>query len=138
MWDPAVYGRYGDERSRPFFELVGRIPAEAPEQVVDLGCGPGTLTATLAARWPDALVRGIDSSPEMIAAADELNAPVDFAVGERGGQRARAAAKVDDRAGPLGRDPGQQVVEGPGAFVAVAQVGGGIPHDISKPYVRFV
>jgi trans-aconitate 2-methyltransferase len=82
MWDPAVYGRYGDERSRPFIELVGRIPAEAPKQVVDLGCGPGTLTATLAARWPDALVRGIDSSPEMIAAADELNAPVDFAVGD--------------------------------------------------------
>lgn len=82
MWDPAVYGRYGDERSRPFFELVARIPVEAPRQVVDLGCGPGNLTATLAARWPSALVRGLDSSPEMIAAARALGAPVDFVLGD--------------------------------------------------------
>ncbi|GIF70264.1 trans-aconitate 2-methyltransferase [Asanoa ishikariensis] len=82
MWDPAVYGRFGDERSRPFHELVARIPAEAPRQVVDLGCGPGTLTATLAARWPSALVRGIDSSAEMIASARALDAPVDFTVGD--------------------------------------------------------
>jgi trans-aconitate 2-methyltransferase len=82
MWDPAVYGRFGDERSRPFFELVGRIPVEAPKQVVDLGCGPGTLTATLADRWPGALIRGIDSSREMIDAAGALGAPVDFAVGD--------------------------------------------------------
>ncbi|MDG4824364.1 trans-aconitate 2-methyltransferase [Asanoa sp. WMMD1127] len=82
MWDPAVYGRFGDERSRPFHELVARIPAERPRQVVDLGCGPGTLTATLSARWPDALVRGIDSSAEMISSARALDAPVDFAVGD--------------------------------------------------------
>jgi trans-aconitate 2-methyltransferase len=68
-WDPAVYGRYGDERGRPFFELTARIGAESPEAVVDLGCGSGELTESLAARWPQALVRGIDSSPEMIARA---------------------------------------------------------------------
>jgi trans-aconitate 2-methyltransferase len=82
MWDPGVYGRYGDERSRPFFELVARVPAERPRQVVDLGCGPGNLTATLADRWPDALVRGIDSSPEMIETAKALDAAVDFSVGD--------------------------------------------------------
>ncbi|HEV7709038.1 MAG TPA: trans-aconitate 2-methyltransferase [Asanoa sp.] len=82
MWDPAVYSRFGDERSRPFFELVARIPAEGPRQVVDLGCGPGTLTATLADRWPDALVRGIDSSAEMIESARALGVAVDFAVGD--------------------------------------------------------
>lgn len=37
--------------------------------VVDLGCGPGTLTAVLTKRWPDAQVRGIDSSQEMVVAA---------------------------------------------------------------------
>ena len=27
MWDPSKYLRFGAERSRPFFELVGRIGA---------------------------------------------------------------------------------------------------------------
>jgi trans-aconitate 2-methyltransferase len=64
-----VYGRYSDERARPFLDLLNRVGAAAPRRVVDLGCGPGSLTALLAARWPDADVEGIDSSPEMIAAA---------------------------------------------------------------------
>lgn len=72
MWDPGEYSRFGDERSRPFFDLVGRVGAEAPAVVADLGCGPGTLTATLARRWPRAEVRGIDSSAEMVEAARAL------------------------------------------------------------------
>ncbi len=68
-WDPEQYARYSDERSRPFFDLVRRIDARAPRRVVDLGCGSGELTETLAARWPHAVVEGVDSSAEMIAAA---------------------------------------------------------------------
>ena len=73
MWDPELYQRFGDERSRPFFDLTGRVAAQAPGVVVDLGCGPGTLTATLTRRWPGAQVRGIDSSAEMIEAARALS-----------------------------------------------------------------
>lgn len=70
MWDAAQYLRFGDERSRPFFDLTGRIGASGPDYVVDLGCGPGNLTETLAERWPGASpVEGVDSSPEMISAA---------------------------------------------------------------------
>jgi trans-aconitate 2-methyltransferase len=54
MWDPATYLRFGDERSRPFADLLARVDAEAPRSVVDLGCGPGTLTSTLVDRWPPA------------------------------------------------------------------------------------
>ena len=72
MWDPAQYLGFADERSRPFFDLTGRIAAASPRSVVDLGCGPGQLTASLADRWPDADVLGIDSSAEMIGAADRL------------------------------------------------------------------
>jgi trans-aconitate 2-methyltransferase len=82
MWDPTVYRRFGSERSRPFVDLVGRIGAEKPRAVVDLGCGPGDLTATLADRWPDARVTGLDSSPEMIERALALGAGVDFGVGD--------------------------------------------------------
>jgi trans-aconitate 2-methyltransferase len=74
-WDPNQYGRYGDERGRPFDELVSRaalaLAGRAPASVVDLGCGPGDLTRRLADRWPDAVILGVDSSPEMIASARE-------------------------------------------------------------------
>jgi trans-aconitate 2-methyltransferase len=66
-WDPTQYGRYAGERERPFLDLIGRISADTPHHVVDLGCGTGNLTAILAHRWPEARVEGIDSSPEMIA-----------------------------------------------------------------------
>ncbi|WP_405141869.1 trans-aconitate 2-methyltransferase [Sphaerisporangium sp. NBC_01403] len=79
IWDPTVYGRYADERARPFFELVGRVRAENPGLVVDLGCGTGELTAELARRWPGASVHGVDSSPAMIAKAPEGPA---FSVGD--------------------------------------------------------
>lgn len=71
MWDPSKYLAFADHRSRPFFDLVGRVAAEAPRRVVDLGCGPGNLTEALARRWPSAAVEASDSSPEMVAAARE-------------------------------------------------------------------
>jgi trans-aconitate 2-methyltransferase len=66
VWNPATYLEFADERSRPFFDLTSRILSAAPRSVVDLGCGPGQLTAALASRWPEARTIGIDSSPEMI------------------------------------------------------------------------
>lgn len=82
-WDPAQYLKFGDERGRPFHDLLARVGAERPRRVVDLGCGTGALTATLAARWPAAHVEGIDSSPEMIATAAPLASDrLVFRVGE--------------------------------------------------------
>ena len=69
MWDAGQYLRFGGERARPFFDLVAQVGAAGPQYVADLGCGPGNLTAALAQRWPQALVTGVDNSPEMIAAA---------------------------------------------------------------------
>ncbi len=68
-WDPATYLRYAGERARPFADLLARVDAPDPRVVVDLGCGEGALTASLAERWPGARVTGVDSSPEMLAAA---------------------------------------------------------------------
>ena len=74
MWDPRQYLAYSDERSRPYFDLVSRIgaPADTVTSVVDLGCGPGQLTARLADIWPHATIVGVDNSPEMIASAAPL------------------------------------------------------------------
>jgi trans-aconitate 2-methyltransferase len=53
--------------------------------VLDLGCGDGGFTAGLASRWPQAVVEGIDSSPEMIARAQEhttVHPALHFQVGD--------------------------------------------------------
>jgi len=71
-WDPQQYLRFADARSRPFFDLLARVGADAPRTVVDAGCGPGNLTVTLAERWPTADVLGFDSSSAMIERAREL------------------------------------------------------------------
>ncbi len=83
-WDPQQYLRFGDERSRPFADLLARIPCREPRTVVDLGCGTGALTALLARRWPDARVVGVDSSAEMLARAAEHAEPgrVEFVAGD--------------------------------------------------------
>jgi trans-aconitate 2-methyltransferase len=83
MWDPERYLAFADERARPFVDLVARIDAHDPLRVVDLGCGPGTLTRLLADRWPGADVAGLDSSPEMIERAHaEGGAQVRFDVAD--------------------------------------------------------
>jgi trans-aconitate 2-methyltransferase len=82
-WHPETYLAYADERSRPFFDLVAQVRAESPVRVVDLGCGPGQLTATLAHRWPTAEILGVDSSADMIASATALAADrVRFRLGD--------------------------------------------------------
>ena len=83
LWDPGEYRRFGAERSRPFYELLGRIGATAPGFVADVGCGPGELTGELCRRWPGARVLGVDSSPEMIEAADAVRAGLNGEAGDR-------------------------------------------------------
>jgi trans-aconitate 2-methyltransferase len=81
-WDPQRYLVYAGERGRPFVELMTRVGADDPATVVDLGCGPGSLTALLAARWPDAQVTGIDSSPEMTQVARASVPGTEFVTGD--------------------------------------------------------
>ncbi len=81
-WDPDRYLTYADERGRPFVELLARVGAADPATVVDLGCGPGNLTALLVERWPGARVVGLDSSAEMIEKARATTPAVDFHVAD--------------------------------------------------------
>ncbi len=54
VWNPQQYNKYAAERGRPFADLLAQVhPTERDGlRVVDLGCGPGNLTATLVDRWP--------------------------------------------------------------------------------------
>jgi trans-aconitate 2-methyltransferase len=75
MWDAAQYERFRGERSRPFFDLLPRIPDRSYRSIVDLGCGTGDLTAALADHWPEARVSGVDLSAEMLAPAKSREVP---------------------------------------------------------------
>lgn len=77
-WDPALYRRFSADRDRPFHDLVAQVRAPDPDRVVDLGCGEGSQTATLALRWPNAEVVGVDSSAEMIATGRAQHPAVRF------------------------------------------------------------
>lgn len=72
-WDPATYARFADHRSRPYADLLARIGHPSPRLVVDLGCGNGPLTLSLARRWHGARIVGVDSSPQMLESARSLD-----------------------------------------------------------------
>ena len=68
-WNPQQYLKFGGERLRPAHDLLARIAIEEPRHIVDLGCGTGTVTALLRARWPEAPIVGVDNSGSMLERA---------------------------------------------------------------------
>jgi trans-aconitate 2-methyltransferase len=68
-WQAKQYVLFENERTRPVKDLLAAVPATDVRSAVDLGCGPGNSTETLAAHAPGAAISGLDSSTDMIAAA---------------------------------------------------------------------
>ncbi len=74
VWDPDQYLQFDTPRERPALELLARVNHPGPTAVVDLGCGPGTVTARLARRWPEATITAVDNDEAMLnRAADVLS-----------------------------------------------------------------
>lgn len=84
QWDSAQYLRFERERTQPAIDLAGRIDCPAPRDVLDVGCGPGNSSRVLAERFPEAKILGIDSSPDMIAAAKAGHPDLEFALCDAG------------------------------------------------------
>ena len=81
-WDSSLYLRFEDERTRPSADLLDRVPTRAPSLCVDLGCGPGNSTELLAKRYPGAELVGVDTSPDMLAAARKRLPGATFVAGD--------------------------------------------------------
>lgn len=69
VWSPDLYARFGAERAQPFHDLLALVRARPGMRVVDLGCGPGELTAHLHRALAARETIGIDSSDAMLARA---------------------------------------------------------------------
>ena len=68
-WDPEQYEDHHGYVADYGEAIVDLLDPEDGETVLDLGCGPGHLTASIAERGAD--VVGVDASQEMIEAARE-------------------------------------------------------------------
>jgi trans-aconitate 2-methyltransferase len=65
-WDPEQYRRFAAERAQPFHDLLAMIEPESIKTAVDLGCGPGELTALATRQLDLAEMVGIDNSQAML------------------------------------------------------------------------
>lgn len=66
-WNSDCYSHFLKERTQPAIDLAAKIPLEAPDSILDLGCGPGNSTKVLADRFPHAAhLLGVDLSPDML------------------------------------------------------------------------
>lgn len=88
-WNPALYTRFEDERTRPARDLLARCVPDGPAdgealRIADLGCGPGNSTELLVARFPRAEIVGYDLSPAMLQAARERVPQARFETGDIG------------------------------------------------------
>lgn len=69
-WDPEQYQRFTAQRTAPALDLLALVePLPSEARVIDLGCGPGTLTAKLADRFPGVSVAAVDNSDTMLERA---------------------------------------------------------------------
>ena len=71
-------GRYSRRLAAPFADLAG---VRAGHRVVDVGCGPGALTAELVARLGPDAVAAVDPSPSFVAAARARQRDVEVRLG---------------------------------------------------------
>jgi trans-aconitate 2-methyltransferase len=69
-WKPELYLKYRNERTQPSIDLVNKISMDfVPENIIDLGCGPGNSSQVLVQRWLTSYFVGVDNSVSMIEKA---------------------------------------------------------------------
>ena len=68
-WNAADYAANSVVQQTWARELIAKLKLHGDEQILDVGCGDGKVTAEIVRAAPRGLVVGIDASPQMIAFA---------------------------------------------------------------------
>jgi trans-aconitate 2-methyltransferase len=71
-WNPDVYERFQEERSRPFYDLADMVRGQEGLRVLDLGCGTGKLTQYLHQKLAARETVGLDASENMLQKARQF------------------------------------------------------------------
>ena len=79
-WNPARYAESARFVSDLGMPVIGLLAPQPGERILDLGCGDGALTLKL--QQHGCVVLGVDSSPEMIAAAKALGLAAEVMPGQ--------------------------------------------------------
>ena len=75
VWQGGLYRQHTGHHRRHDPPFLDGLPLDPGMALLDLGCGDGELTASLAAAHPGVSVVGIDAAPGMITAAGRHAAP---------------------------------------------------------------
>jgi trans-aconitate 2-methyltransferase len=70
-WNAASYDRVSTPQVEVARPVLGRLPLEGHETVLDAGCGSGRVTELVLDRVPDGGVVAVDAAPSMIEQARE-------------------------------------------------------------------
>ncbi len=77
-WNSEQYLKFKSQRTQPAIDLVKRINAINPQNILDIGCGPGNSTHVLKKSFPNAHIVGIDNSENMIEKASAEYPDLEF------------------------------------------------------------
>jgi trans-aconitate 2-methyltransferase len=68
-WSGADYARHSSLQAAMADEVLSNLTLHGDEQLLDVGCGDGKLSARIAAKLPRGAVLGVDASADMVAFA---------------------------------------------------------------------
>jgi len=94
-WDGQAYAANTAHHRRYDSRFLASLPLQPTDRVLDIGCGAGDLTATVAALVPDGHVVGLEPQPSLLAEARSRAQPNQSFV------EARAQRLADAVSGPL-------------------------------------
>jgi trans-aconitate methyltransferase len=69
QWDAEAYARHSSEQFSWALDLIHQLDLDGHENILDLGCGDGKITALLAEQQTTGKVVGVDSSWHMVSQA---------------------------------------------------------------------
>ncbi|HYF06705.1 MAG TPA: methyltransferase domain-containing protein, partial [Acetobacteraceae bacterium] len=137
-WNPALYRRFEDERTRPARDLLASVPLAQCRLAFDLGCGPGNSTELLVERFPGARVIGVDNSPAMLESARRRLPQLSFELADIAGWAPREAPDLIYSNATLHWVPGHEALIprlfsllAPGGVLAVQ-----MPDNLDEPSHR--